>query len=52
MTVVSPIACQRDLFDIPEDVAYLNCAYTAPLLKSAAEAGHKAVATKANNKQR
>jgi selenocysteine lyase/cysteine desulfurase len=48
MTVVSPIACQRDLFDMPEDVAYLNCAFTAPLLKSAAEAGHKAVATKAN----
>ena len=48
MTVVSPIPCQRDLFDIPEDVAYLNCAFTAPLLKSAAEAGHEAVATKAN----
>lgn len=48
MTLVSPIACQRDLFDMPGDVAYLNCAYTAPLLKRAAEAGHKAVAAKAN----
>eukprot|EP01083_Nonionella_stella_P118867 354976_1 len=29
-----PIECQRDLFDIPDDCTYLNCAYMAPLLKS------------------
>jgi selenocysteine lyase/cysteine desulfurase len=35
----TPIPCQRELFDIPEDVAWLNCAYMSPLMKSAAEAG-------------
>ena len=30
---------QRHLFDIPDDVAYLNCAYMSPLMKSAVEAG-------------
>jgi len=44
----APIACQRDRFDIPADVAYFNCAYTAPLLKVAAEAGHAAVAAKSH----
>ncbi len=27
--------CQKHLFDLPEDIHYLNCAYMAPLLKSA-----------------
>jgi selenocysteine lyase/cysteine desulfurase len=40
------IDCQRHLFDIPEEVAYLNCAYMGPLLRSAAEAG--AAAARAN----
>ena len=30
---------QRSLFDIPRDIAYLNCAYMSPLLHSAIEAG-------------
>ncbi len=30
---------QRHLFDIPEDVAYLNCAYMSPNLKSVTAAG-------------
>ncbi len=30
---------QRSLFDIPDDVAYLNCAYMSPLLKSVRDAG-------------
>ena len=30
---------QRSLFDIPRDVAYLNCAYMSPLLHSAIKAG-------------
>jgi selenocysteine lyase/cysteine desulfurase len=30
---------QRHLFDIPDDVAYLNCAYMSPLVKLAVEAG-------------
>jgi selenocysteine lyase/cysteine desulfurase len=42
------IPCQRDLFDIPEDITYLNCAYTSPLLKSAQAAGRTAIQAKAN----
>src|SRR5258705_4289925 len=34
------LACQRHLFDIPDDVAYLNCAYMAPLMRAAVEAGN------------
>ena len=37
------IPCQRSLFSIPDEVAYFNCAYTSPLLKSAAEAGRRAL---------
>jgi selenocysteine lyase/cysteine desulfurase len=40
------LADQRSLFEIPESVVYLNCAYTAPLLKSARAAGEKALALK------
>src|SRR5215210_2470792 len=37
---------QRGLFEIPEDVAYLNCAYMSPQLRSAQEVGERAVARK------
>jgi selenocysteine lyase/cysteine desulfurase len=37
------LPCQRHLFALPDDVAYLNCAYLSPLLKRSAEAGHAAV---------
>jgi selenocysteine lyase/cysteine desulfurase len=37
---------QRDLFDIPDEISYLNCAYMSPLLRSAREAGEKAIARK------
>lgn len=40
------ITCQRHLFELPNDVAYFNCAYTAPLLRSAAAAGHRAIEDK------
>lgn len=33
------IPCQRHLFDIPDDVAYLNCAYMSPSSKAVVEAG-------------
>lgn len=33
------IPCQRHLFDIPESVTYLNCAYMSPLMRSVVEAG-------------
>jgi selenocysteine lyase/cysteine desulfurase len=37
---------QRGLFEIPEEVAYLNCAYMSPQLRSAREVGERAVARK------
>ncbi len=33
------IDCQRHLFDIPDDVAYFNCGYMSPLMKSVVDAG-------------
>jgi len=42
------ISCQRHLFDIPEGIAYLNCAYMSPLMKSAFEAGAAGLARKAH----
>jgi len=39
---------QRHLFDIPDDVAYLNCAYMSPLMKPALEAGTAGLARKAH----
>ena len=40
------LLCQRHLFDIPEAVAYLNCAYMSPLLRRVTESGQRAVARK------
>ena len=40
------ISCQRHLFELPEEVAYFNCAYTSPLMRSAALAGHQAMLQK------
>jgi selenocysteine lyase/cysteine desulfurase len=42
------IPCQRHLFDIPDDVAYLNCAYMSPLMKPTLEAGTAGLARKAH----
>jgi selenocysteine lyase/cysteine desulfurase len=42
------IPCQRHLFDIPGDIAYLNCAYMSPLMKPALEAGNAGLARKAH----
>jgi selenocysteine lyase/cysteine desulfurase len=42
------IPCQRHLFDIPNDVAYLNCAYMSPLMKPVIEAGNAGLARKAH----
>ena len=38
---------QRHLFDLPDDVAYLNCAYMAPLMHSVVEAGIRGARRKA-----
>ncbi|MEL7448152.1 MAG: aminotransferase class V-fold PLP-dependent enzyme [Pseudomonadota bacterium] len=41
-----PIECQRELFSIPDSVAYFNCAYMAPQLRSVTEAGVAAMTRK------
>ena len=41
------IPCQRHLFDIPDDIAYFNCAYMSPLMHKVVAAGREAVALKA-----
>jgi selenocysteine lyase/cysteine desulfurase len=40
------IPCQKHLFNIPQDIIYLNCAYLSPQLRSVSEAGHTGVASK------
>jgi len=42
-----PLPSQRELFDLPDGVAYLNCAYMSPQLRSVTEAGLAAVPRKA-----
>jgi selenocysteine lyase/cysteine desulfurase len=37
---------QRDLFEIPEDIVYLNCAYMSPQLRRSREIGERAVSRK------
>jgi selenocysteine lyase/cysteine desulfurase len=44
--MTEPIPCQRHLFDLPDEVAYLNCAYMSPILKRAAEVGAEAIGRK------
>ncbi|MBP7240786.1 aminotransferase class V-fold PLP-dependent enzyme [Amaricoccus sp.] len=41
------IPSQRALFDLPREVAYLNCAYIGPMLAEAVEVGRAALARKA-----
>lgn len=43
-----PIPCQRQLFDIPPDVAWLNCAYMSPLMRPAVAAGDAGIRRKAH----
>jgi selenocysteine lyase/cysteine desulfurase len=43
----SPLASQRHLFDIPDDVAFLNCAYISPLPKISLIAGEGGLRRKA-----
>ena len=42
------LGSQRHLFDIPSDIAYLNCAYLSPLLNSVRAAGDRGVSRKAH----
>jgi selenocysteine lyase/cysteine desulfurase len=41
-----PLPDQRHLFEIPDEITYLNCAYISPLLRAAREAGQAAIARK------
>ncbi len=41
------IPCQRHLFEIPTEIAYFNCAYLSPLLKSVRDAGVAGIEHKA-----
>ena len=47
MSPEQTIPSQRHLFDLPDDIAYLNCAYMAPLMHSVVEAGLHGVRRKA-----
>ena len=41
------IGSQRELFDVPDDLVYLNTANMSPLLRSVREAGERALARRA-----
>ncbi len=41
------ISCQRHLFDVPDDIAYFNCAAFSPILKTSRDAGVIGAAKKA-----
>lgn len=47
-TLSMPVGSQRDLFDIPDGVAYFNTANMSPLLLSVREAGERGVARRAS----
>jgi hypothetical protein len=40
------LGSKRDLFEIPEDIVYLNCAYMSPQLRPAREVGEKTISRK------
>lgn len=40
------IACQKELFSLPDDLTYLNCAYMSPLLKSLESIGYDSILKK------
>lgn len=42
------LPCQRSFFEIPEDIAFFNCAFLGPLPKAARIAGERAIAAKAH----
>jgi selenocysteine lyase/cysteine desulfurase len=40
------LGSQRDLFEMPEEIVYLNCAYMSPQLRRVREVGERAVSRK------
>ena len=45
---MSPLICQKDLFGLPAEVHYINCAYMGPLPRRSVAAGQTALAQKMN----
>ena len=45
---MSIIKTQRELFDIPDDIAYFNCSYNSPLLKESTSRLHVGVDSKSH----
>jgi selenocysteine lyase/cysteine desulfurase len=45
--LATPLPSQRHLYDIPDDVAFLNCAYISPLPKASVAAGEEGLRRKA-----
>src|SRR5262249_13592922 len=45
-TATLPLPCQRHLFDIPDDVAFLNCSYISPLPNASVIAGERGMRRK------
>lgn len=46
MSEMPPLPSQRHLFDLPRDVAWLNCAYMSPLMNAAVAAGEAGIRRK------
>ena len=46
-SAMMPLGSQRDLFEMPEEIAYFNTANMSPLLRSVREAGERALARRA-----
>jgi selenocysteine lyase/cysteine desulfurase len=42
------LSSQRHLFDVPDEVCYLNCSYMSPQLRTVREAGESALALKSH----
>ncbi|WP_372368179.1 aminotransferase class V-fold PLP-dependent enzyme [Candidatus Uabimicrobium sp. HlEnr_7] len=40
------LPCQKEFFEIPEDIIYLNCSYLSPLFSAVKEAGVKGIMRK------
>ncbi len=47
MSPAGPLAGARDLFDLPDDVTYLNCAQMAPFARPVQQAGQAAIERRA-----
>ena len=45
-TVSDELSCQKEAFNVPEDVHYLNCAYMSPLPRVSEEAGIRGIRQK------